>query len=125
MIRSLVPSLLPLLLLGCSTSLVSAQRQALDARYGSTSGGVSYVPSERCETLSDRHTLWGGIAKGAAIGAGASGVASLPVQELPEDKRGTATYTAAGVMVGLAILAGSAVYVEQDSAAAFARECAP
>jgi len=109
----------------CSGSLVGAQRDALSARYGERSVEIGYAPSARCQELSDKHATWSAIAKGSAVLAGTSGVATLPADELPERVQGPARYTAAGVSVTSAALAAAAAVVAEDAAESFTRECLP
>jgi len=113
------------LLGGCSGSLVGAQRDALSARYGSEGVDFGYAPSARCQELSDRHATWSAIAKGGAVLAGTSGVATLPADELPERVQGPARYTAAGISVTSAAIAAAAAVVAEDAAESFTRECLP
>jgi hypothetical protein len=75
------------------------------------------IPSSRCVSLDDGRRLWGGIAKGAAIAAGAGGIATIPI----EDKTGR-VIIASGALV-VAVVAGVAVYVSEDYGTTWAREC--
>ena len=117
--------LLVLSTLGCSGSLVSAQREALATRYGTDVVAVGYAPSSRCETLDSRRMWAGAVAQGGLVATGASGLAMLPAEELPESARGPARYTAAGLVIGAGITTAIALVVESRTDEAFVRECLP
>ena len=109
---------------GCAGSLVEAQRDAIAGRLNRQPDQIGYVAAERCHELDDRHMWAGGIAIGGAMLSGASGVATLPVEALPEGSQGPARYTAAGVALGAAAVAAVAAYIEGESAESFQLECA-
>jgi len=74
-------------------------------------------PSARCIALDDSHRTWGGIAKGTAFAAGSAGIGTIPV--------GDAT-TRLSVAIGAAVLgtaAAASVFVSEDYATTWAREC--
>ena len=80
-------------------------------------GGVK-TPASRCEQLDDRRMWWGGLAKGAAVVAGASGIATLPVKDSEEARIGLAVGA-----LGAATVAAVAIAVEEGAASSWAREC--
>jgi hypothetical protein len=121
--RQLLPPLL-LLLSGCGGgTLVGAQREALSHRYGAESVAVGYAPSDRCQTLSDRHTNAGALGELFGFLASGSGVVILPAEELPENWQGPVQYTATGAVVTAGALAAYYAVVAHDSAVEFEREC--
>lgn len=74
-------------------------------------------PSSRCVSLDNAHRTWGGIAKGAAFAAGASGIGSIPLG----DETSRVAVAASGAAIGT--VAAVSVFVSEDYAAAWAREC--
>ncbi len=117
--------LLLLVLPGCGGSMVEAQREAIATRYGDQPGSVGYAPSQRCQDIDSGRTVWGAVAVGGTILTGASGLAAFPIQSLPPDAQGPATYTAAGVGIAAAVVTAVAVSDEQDYSEAWVRECTP
>ena len=71
----------------------------------------------RCTELDDQHRLWGAVGKGSAVLAGASGLATIPI-----DSREGEIGLAAGA-VGTAALAATAVYLSESAAESYVREC--
>lgn len=73
--------------------------------------------SERCIELDDRHASWGTVAKGAAFGAGASGLATIPAKS--DELKTVLAITS----VGVGVLAASASFASDAAATSWAREC--
>lgn len=71
---------------------------------------------ERCESLSDRASLWGAIGTGGAIVAGAGGLAAIP--DTSKDAR--VAITVASVAVGA--LAAAATLVSKSASESFVSE---
>ena len=114
-----------LLSCACSGSLQQARADGVAARQ---SGELRLAPaelSERCQTLDDRRAWAGAVVLGGAVVTGASGVATLPVEQLPEEHQGTARYAAAGTALVAATVTAMAAGIEDSSATAWARECGP
>ena len=82
----------------------------------SPSAVAAYVPSLRCTKLDNAHRAWGFAAVAGTSLAGASGLATIPVDNEARP------YTA-GATVVLAAGALGAKFVEDDYATAWAREC--
>jgi hypothetical protein len=102
-----------LLITGCAGSFEEAKLAGVDtARRGAVA-----APSERCQSLDDQHRIWGGIGKGAAVLAGAEGIATWPVKD---DRIETGLAIGAGVS---AAMAAGAVYVSEQAGESWAREC--
>jgi hypothetical protein len=102
---------LALVLTGCAGSFEEARL----VRHGNVAAAP---PSQRCVSLDSQHRAWGAVAKGAAFASGASGLATIPV-------RSDAARDALAVGSVIAgITAATSVYVAEDTAAAWARECA-
>lgn len=125
MIRYMLALLASFMLLNCGSTLVEAQREALAHRFDQRSTEIGYAPSERCQSLSDRHETWGAIAQSTAVLAGASGFSALPAEELPENVQGPFRYTAAGLSVSSAAVSAAAAWIAEDAAKSFTRECMP
>lgn len=98
------------LVAGCAVPLESARRDGVLGAHPSS--------PDRCENLDNARTVWGAVAKGAAVAAGASGVAAIPL----EDQE--ARIAAASVAAGAAVVGAVAVYVSESKDEAWARECA-
>ncbi len=79
-----------------------------------------FVPSNRCESLDATHRTWGAIAKFGGVVAGAGGIATLPIDSDEKTLRGSVAISALAV----GALAAAAVYIEQDAASSYARDCA-
>lgn len=73
--------------------------------------------SARCKSLSNIHRDWGGIAEGAAVGAGASGIAIIPTVNRDVEA------AEAGGTVALAITAAIAGFISRDAAVSYVQEC--
>lgn len=98
---------------GCAGSLDSARTGGLALRLTP----ATTQPTPYCLALDERHAVFGGVAKGAAILSGASGLATLPVND-------------DGARLGLAIgalaagsIAASSVFVAEDAATRYVRDC--
>jgi hypothetical protein len=114
-----------LLSCACSGSLQQARADGVAARQ---SGELRMAPaelSERCQQLDDRRAWAGAVVLGGAVVTGASGVAALPVEQLPEEHQGTARYAAAGTALVAATVTAIAAEVERASAESWVRECQP
>jgi hypothetical protein len=106
-------TLIALCLGGCSGSFEEAAKPRF---------ALSPTPARdatRCASLDDGHRTWGGVAKGSAVLAGASGVAVIPI---PSDDK-TARISVAGGAVAAAALAAASMFVSDDFATAWSREC--
>lgn len=99
---------------GCSGTFNEAQLVERQHRLTATP-----APSARCIQLDERHATWGAIAKGAAVMAGASGLATIPVHD-----QGARIAIGSGVVVA-GTLAASAVFVSEAAAESWVRECSP
>lgn len=98
---------------GCAGSLDSARTGGLELRLTPT----KVQPSPYCVSLDERHALFGGVAKGAAILAGAAGLASLPV-----DDDAVRLSLAIGALAAGSV-AASSVFVAENAADRWARDC--
>lgn len=94
--------------LGCTGSLESARKV-----------GAAKSSPARCETLDDRRQFASMVGKGAAVLAGASGLASIPVHS--EDK--AVRYGVAGGAVLSAAVAAGAMVVAEGASESWVREC--
>jgi hypothetical protein len=74
-------------------------------------------PSDRCATLDDRHTLYGGLGAFGGALAGGAGLSTVATED-----KGLRTGLAIGAVVAGAISVGAAL-VSQNAAAAYVREC--
>ena len=100
---------------GCGAHLETARHARI--RSSILSPGTAQRDGDRCASLDDSQRLWGGIAAGATLGAGATGVSTIPVE-------GQSAETALAVTsVGLAVIAATAQYIATDSSESWAREC--
>jgi len=72
-----------------------------------------------CADLDAQHRAWGGVAKFSGVLAGAGGIATLP---LPEDDK-AARITIATTALVLGGLAAASVYIAEDAAGTWAKEC--
>lgn len=79
-----------------------------------------FVPSDRCTSLDSEHRTWGAIAKFGGVVAGAGGIATLPIDSDKKELRATVAISA----LAIGALAAAAVYIEQDAASSYARDCA-
>jgi hypothetical protein len=115
-----------LLSLGCTGSLVTAQHDALRAKYGSTPGDVGYAPSERCQSLDRQRTDWAAVEQTAIVLTGASGVSTIPVERLPDRYQDGAYIGIASTAVVSAAVATYAGVKAHAAAEAWVREgCSP
>ena len=115
-----------LLSLGCTGSLVTAQHDALRAKYGTTPGDVGYAPSERCQSLDRQRTDWAAVEQTAIALTGASGVSTIPVDRLPERYQDGAYIGLASTAVVGAAVATYAGVKAHAAAEAWVREgCSP
>jgi hypothetical protein len=104
-------ALLAVVLFGCAGSFE-------EAKLGGRTGVIAApTPTPYCVSLDDGHRLWGGVAKGAAVLAGAEGLSAIPI----EDKTTRVILLSTGAAI--AVVGGVAVYVAEDYAAAWARTC--
>ncbi len=80
-------------------------------------GAVTDANRERCQSLDDRKVVWGGIAKGSAVLAGASGLTAIPVDDHDAE---------AGLVAGAVVfsaLAATSVYVSESAGVSWVEEC--
>jgi hypothetical protein len=102
-----------LVLSGCAASFEESKLAGLDPQ----TRAAAPPPSDRCMSLDSAHRTWGAIGKGAAVLAGAEGIATWPVDS--DDAR-------IGLAVGAGVtaaVAATAVYVSEDYGSTWAREC--
>lgn len=81
--------------------------------------GRSATPSDACIGLDNTHRTWGAIAKFSGVIAGGGGLATLPI----DTDQKTARITVATSALVLGGISAAAVYIEQDAAGAYAKEC--
>lgn len=96
---------------GCAGSLEAARAPRAVA--------VSPEQSDRCTRLDDEHAVTGGFAKAFAVAGGASGLASIPVDD---DKR-LRIGLAIGAVTSAAIAVGMQ-FISDAAATSWSRECA-
>lgn len=102
-----------LTLTGCAGTFEEARLAGAKAPTAATSpSDVSY-----CRELDSSRTTWGAVAKGSAALAGASGLATLPV----DSERGRLALGGATLAVGAVSVV--AVYVSEAQGAAWVRDC--
>lgn len=110
-------------LTACAGSFNEAAMVAREARAveSANAAGVPVVapplPSERCISLDDAHRAWGGAAKFAAVAAGGAGVGAIPAPD---------GAWRVGLAIGGAVaatVAGGSLWVAEDYATAWVREC--
>ncbi len=70
-----------------------------------------------CRKLEDRRITWGAVGKGSALLAGASGLATLPVES--SDTR----LAVGGAALGAGVIAAASVYVSEQAGEAWVRDC--
>jgi len=99
-------AVLALLVAGCASPL--QQRAAVGGPF----------EAQRCATLDDSHRSWGALAKFSGALAGSGGLVAIPTDD-HKDVRWIAGLSAAA----LGALAAASVYVSEDAAAAWARDC--
>jgi hypothetical protein len=100
-----------MLLCGCSGSLEAARHTT------PTLGAAPDSPT--CVALDSQHRTWGALAEFAGVVAGVGGLSTLPIPA--DDKTARTTVAISSIVVGA--FAATAVYVEQDAASTWAREC--
>ena len=98
----------PLLVLGCAGSF---EESRASVRIGAPE------LSARCASLDDQHRTWGGIGKGSAVLAGAAGLSVIPVS----GETGKVSLAAGSAVAGA--VAATAVYVSEQAAGSYVREC--
>lgn len=101
------------LTLGCAASFEESKLAGMSLQ----TRAAAPPPSARCLSLDSAHRTWGGIGKGAAVLAGAEGIATWPADG---ERAELGLAIGAGVT---AAVAATAVYVSEDYAAAWTREC--
>lgn len=109
-VTKVVIVLLLLSFTGCAGSFEEARLARAPLRSASP-------PTARCISLDSQHRTWGAIGKGAAVLAGAEGIATWPVNS--HDAQ-------VGLAVGAgltAAVAATAVYVSEDAGSTWVREC--
>jgi hypothetical protein len=102
------------LTLGCAASFEESKLAGMSLQ----TRAAAPTPSARCLSLDSAHRTWGGVGKGAAVLAGAEGIATWPADG---ERAELGLAIGAGVT---AAVAATAVYVSEDYAAAWTRECA-
>jgi len=101
------------LLTGCAAPL------ARPALAPNAPPGTSDAPTVDCSGLDRDHRTWGAVAKFAGVVAGSGALASVPVG----DDQKTLKWSIGVGAVLIGGLAAAAVFVEQDAASTFAKEC--
>lgn len=104
---------LSLLLFACSGTLEESRGKLT---IGAPPKSLS--SAERCSSLSDRSTAWGAVGMGTAVLSGASGLGALPADGSVELGLAIGSLTLGGV-------SAASMFVSQESAASWARECSP
>jgi hypothetical protein len=79
----------------------------------------SHTPTQMCASLDATHRTWGAVAKFSGVVAGAGGLATLPIDS--DEKALRASVAISALLIGG--LSAASVYVEQDAAGAYARDC--
>ncbi len=107
---------------GCAGSLENAHARGARARAVVEKAGLGVIlpQAEECATLDQEHRTWGAVAEIAGVLAGAGGVSTIPI---PEDQKATRVAVATSAIV-LGAVAATAVWISQDAAASWARDCA-
>lgn len=101
-----------LTLTGCATQFEEARLAGAPASAAPSPADIAY-----CRDLDSSRTTWGAVAKGSAALAGASGLATLPV----DSERGRLALGGATLAVGAVSVV--AVYVSEAQGAAWVRDC--
>ena len=107
---------------GCAASfnesaMIGKQERAIaSANLAGVAVVQSTPPTARCVSLDDARRNWSAVAKGAAVIAGSSLIASWPV----DDKTSRIVLLSTGTLV--ALVGGVAVYVSEDLGATWSRE---
>lgn len=104
----------------CAGSLETARTSGQRDRKVGAMAAPAGTP-ERCAELDDRHSLYGGVSATAAALAGVSGLSTIPLDD-PDQRDLRTGVAAAGV--GMAALAAGALFVSQQAATSWGRECA-
>lgn len=106
---------------GCTAPLERRPAAAPTPTVGRFDAPVSRpaAPSSECISLDRTHRTWGAIGKFSGILSGASGLATVPLSDSEKGLR-TGIALSAVVIAGIAV---AAMYVEQDAAASWARDC--
>jgi hypothetical protein len=102
--------LLALLSFGCAGSFDEARSPHFKL-------GAAPPLSERCQSLDSTHRTWGAVAKGSGFLAGVSGLGAIP---------DTSQELRIGLAVGavtMGAVAVTSVFVSEDAASSFVREC--
>lgn len=109
---------LAIALTGCGGSLEQARTAGKEVR---VTGSESYLAKldPHCRKLDNQRATWGGAAKGLGFISGSSGLATIPIDD--EDKAAQTAVISTAVVVGAATVLS--VYVAEQKAAAWAREC--
>jgi len=100
-------------LTGCAASFEESKLAGLDPQKRMSAP----PPSARCMSLDNQHRVWGAVGKGTAVLAGAEGLSTIVT-----DNEKLQTGLAIGALATGAISA-TAVYVSEDAATSWAREC--
>jgi len=112
---TVVAATLLLLVSGCAGSFEESRLAGLNPQ-----ARASAPPqTERCRSLDDQHRWLGGVAKGSAFLAGASGIATWPVDN---ERAELGLAIGAGVMGATAV---TAEYLSSEAESAWVRECNP
>lgn len=111
-LRSLTLLLALFAVTGCATTFDEARLAGAPRAAATTPADVAY-----CRELDSSRTTWGAVAKGSAALAGASGLATLPV----DSERGRLALGGATLAVGAVSVV--AVYVSESKGAAWVRDC--
>jgi hypothetical protein len=98
---------------GCAGSFEESRLAGLDPQ----ARAAAPPPTERCQSLDDQHRWLGGVAKGSAFLAGASGIATWPVDN---ERAELGLAIGAGVMGATAV---TAEYLSSEAESAWVREC--
>lgn len=112
---------LTFLLPDCAVSLQSAHSARVsEIHMAATSGGATPTADRsRCDSLDNQHRTWGALAEFASVLAGTGGIMTLPIAD--DQKTLRAVDVSAALVLGA--FAATAVFVQQDTAATWAREC--
>ena len=106
--------LFALTLCGCAGSFEEAAKPRLAMH-----AAAAPRDAARCASLDDGHRAWSAVAKGSAFLASGSGLSVIPI---PSDEKTARIAVASGAVVA-AGLAAVSVFVADDFAAAWSREC--
>jgi hypothetical protein len=110
---------LPILIVACSLTATGCAGSFEVARsYRLPRDDVAQVDELRCRAIDEQRIAWGAVAKGSAFLAGGSGVTAFPV----EDDQARFALAATAIAAGAASI--TAVYVSEQKAELWVRECA-